>query len=145
MTTETSGPTAKRTVRVLLAEADQDVRERLASHLSGLPSIELVGAEATGNNAIVAAFRSRPDIVLLDLSMPDGERPVPDTIRHLQRVCPGVSVAMLVDKEADARLTPALDAGARESLPKDVSPDGLEALLRRLGPNTFRSGKRPAE
>jgi DNA-binding NarL/FixJ family response regulator len=143
VTTETSGPTAKRTVRVLLAEADQDVRERLAAQLSSLPSVELVGVEATSSNAIIAAYRSQPDIVLLDLTPPG--LTAPETIRHLQRVCPGVSVAMLVDKEEDVRLTPALDAGARESLPKDVSADRLEALLRRLGPNTFKGGRRPAE
>jgi DNA-binding NarL/FixJ family response regulator len=142
VTTETSGPTAKRTVRVILAEGNQDVRERLASHLAGLPTIELVAVESTGNNAILASYKLRPDVVLLDLAPPD--RTAADTIRHLQRVCPGVSVAMLVDKQEDARLTPALDAGARESLPKDVTADGLEAVLRRLGPNTFRDGPAPA-
>lgn len=140
MTTETSGSTAQGTVRVVLSEGDPTARERLASQLAALAFIELVAVEATGNDTILAAFRLRPDIVLLDLTPPD--RTAADTIRHLQRVCPGVSVAMLVDKQEDARLTPALDAGARESVTKDASAERLEAVLRRLGPNNF-PGRRP--
>jgi two-component system response regulator DesR len=136
VTTETSESTARRTFRVVLADGDQTVRERLASQLAGLTFVELVAVEATGNDAIVAAYKLQPDVVLLDLTPPD--RTATDTIRHLQRVCPGVSVAMLVDKQEDARLTPALDAGARESITKDVTAEKLEAVLRRLGPNTFR-------
>jgi DNA-binding NarL/FixJ family response regulator len=49
-------------------------------------------------------------------------------------------VAMLVDQEEDARLTPALDAGARDSLPKSSPPDQLESILRRLGPNSPSGG-----
>jgi NarL family two-component system response regulator LiaR len=142
VTTETSGPTDGETIRVVLSEGDRAARERLAAQLAELTSIDLVAVEATGNDTIVAAYRSRPDIVLLDLTPPD--RTAADTIRHLQRVCPGVSVAMLVDKQEDARLTPALDAGARESVLKDVPAERLEAVLRRLGPNTFPGQQAPA-
>jgi NarL family two-component system response regulator LiaR len=127
---------------VVLSEGDRAARERLASQLADLASVELVAVEATGNDTIVAAYRLRPDIVLLDLTPPD--RPAADTVRHLQRVCPGVSVAMLVDKQEDARLTPALDAGARESVLKDASAERLEAVLRSLGPNQFRGRSTPA-
>jgi two-component system response regulator DesR len=136
VTTETTESTARRTFRVVLADGDQAARERLASQLAGLNFVELVAVEATGNDAIVAAYKLQPDVVLLDLTPPD--RTAADTIRHLQRVCPGVSVAMLVDKQEDARLTPALDAGARESVTKDASAERLEAVLRSLGPNTFQ-------
>lgn len=138
MTTETSQSSPDRHVRVVLAESNPSARESLASHVSGLRGVELLAAEASAGDAIIAAYRLHPDIVLLDLSPPD--RPAPDAIRHLLRVCPGVSVAMLVDQEEDARLTPALDAGARESLPKSSPPDRLESILRRLGPNSFADG-----
>lgn len=138
MTTETSQSSPDRHVRVVLAESDPSTRESIVSHVSGLSGIELVAAESSAGDAIIAAYRLRPDIVLLDLVPPD--RPAPDAIRHLLRVCPGVSVAMLVDQEEDARLTPALDAGARESLSKSSPPDQLESILRRLGPNSFPNG-----
>lgn len=138
MTTETSGTTAGQSVRVLLAEGDAATRDSLVLQVEGLSGIDLVGAEASAADAIISAYRLRPDVVLLDLTPPD--RPAPDTIRHLLRVCPGVSVAMLVDTEEDARLTPALDAGARESLPKSVASEQLESLLRRLGRNTSSRG-----
>ena len=135
VTTEASSSAAPSAVRVLLAEGDAATRESLVSQVEALPGIDLVGAEASAADAIIAAYRLRPDVVLLDLTPPD--RPAPDTIRHLLRVCPGVSVAMLVDNTEDARLTPALDAGARDSLPKSVQAEQLESLLRRLGRNTF--------
>ena len=135
MTTEQIEQAAHRSIRVLIAEGDEDTRRALARQFDGLDGIELVATEASAADAIVAAYRLRPDVVLLDLTPPD--RPAPDTIRHLLRVCPGVSVAMLVDHEEDVRLTPALDAGARESLPKLPPPERLEAVLRRLGVNTF--------
>jgi DNA-binding NarL/FixJ family response regulator len=130
-----SAESADRAVRVVIAEGDVEARNRIAGELSGIAGIDLVAMEASAGDAIIAAYRLRPDVVLLDLTPPD--RTAPDAIRHLLRVCPGVSVAMLVDTEEDARLTPALDAGARESLPKSAPAERLEATLRRLGPNDF--------
>jgi DNA-binding NarL/FixJ family response regulator len=130
-------PEAGRRLRVLITEGDTDARQALARRLEELQDVELVGAEASAADAIIAAYRLKPDIVLLDLTPPD--RKADDTVRHLLRACPGVSVAMLIDSEEDARLTPALDAGARESLPKSASRERLEALLRKLGPNTFQT------
>jgi DNA-binding NarL/FixJ family response regulator len=101
-------------------------------------SCDLVATEGSAGDAIIAA-PAAPDVVLLDLTPPD--RSAPDAIRHLLRARP-VSVAMLVDTEEDARLTPALDAGARESLPArsaerlaaTLRPAGAERLPGRHGP-----------
>ena len=135
MTTERRELTTTRDVRVLVAEGDPDMRRAIARQVEGLRGIDLVATEGNATDAIIATYRLRPDVVLLDLTPPD--RPAPDTIRHLLRVCPGVSVAMLVDQEEDVRLTPALDAGARESILKSASLERLESVVRRLGPNTF--------
>lgn len=132
---------ADRAVRVVIAEGDVDARNRIAGELAGIAGIDLVAMEGSAGDAIIAAYRLRPDVVLLDLTPPD--RTAPDAIRHLLRVCPGVSVAMLVDTEEDARLTPALDAGARESLPKSAPAERFAATLRRLGPNAFAEGGGP--
>jgi NarL family two-component system response regulator LiaR len=133
VTTETTSSDPDHRVRVVLAAADDGARQTLAQQVAGLHGVDLVATEASAGDAIIATYRLHPDVVLLDLASPD--RPAPDTIRHLLRVCPGVSVAMLVDQEEDARLTPALDAGARESLPKSAPPEHLASILRRLGPN----------
>lgn len=125
---------AGRALRVLITEGNADTRRTIAEQLEGLQGVDLIGTEASAADAIIATYRLKPDIVLLDLTPPD--RKADDTVRHLLRACPGVSVAMLIDSEEDARLTPALDAGARESVQKSASRERLEALLRRLGPNT---------
>ena len=128
---------AGRALRVLVTEGNADTRRTIAEQLEGLQGVDLIGTEASAADAIISTYRLKPDIVLLDLTPPD--RKADDTVRHLLRACPGVSVAMLIDGEEDARLTPALDAGARESVQKSASRERLEALLRRLGPNTSAS------
>ncbi len=135
MTTESPQSTGSRTNRVLLAASDPEMRETLRGHLTRLKGIELVGTETTGADAIIAAYRLHPDVILLELTPPD--RSAPETIRHLLRVCPGASIAMLVAEDDDVRLTPALDAGARESLHATAPPEELESVIRRLGHNTF--------
>lgn len=134
MTTENG-----KALRVLLAEGDPTARTSLAEQVAALSGIDLVATEASASDAIIATYRLRPDVVLLDLTPPD--RSAPDAIRHLLRACPGVSVAMLVDKEEAAALTPALDAGARESLAKTDPPEKLESILRKLGHNPFPEGE----
>lgn len=132
MTSETTPSTV---LRVLVAEGDPAVCAGLAQQTAALPGIELVGSENRAGDAILLAFQTKPDVILLDLTPPD--RDAVDTIHHLLRACPGISIVMLVDSSEDARLTPALDAGARDSVLKSVSPERLDALLRRLGPNPF--------
>lgn len=140
MSSQTAVPT---TLRVLLAEGDAAVRDALTQLVLALPNVELVGAEARAGDAILLAFQTKPDVILLDLTPPD--RDAVDTIHHLLRACPGISIVMLVDSSEDARLTPALDAGARDSALKAVSPERLDALLRRLGPNPFSAESPPSE
>lgn len=123
-----------RSLRVLLAEGDDSARVALATRVAEIKGVDLIGSETNAADAIIAAYRSSPDVILLDLSPPD--RPAPDTIRHLLRVCPGVSVALLVEQDEDVRLTPALDAGGRESILKTATTERIESVINKLGPNT---------
>lgn len=122
-----------KTLRVVVADGDVAACQDLVQRLGSLSNVQVVASETTAGNAIVAAYRTKPDAVLLDLTPPD--RPAAETVRHLIAACPGVSVVMLVDRDEDARLTPALDAGARESVLKSAPAERIGAVLARLGPN----------
>ena len=56
VTTETSQSSPDRHVRVVLAESDPNTRESIVSHVSGLSGIELVAAESSAGDAIIAAY-----------------------------------------------------------------------------------------
>ena len=62
----------QRTTRVLIIEDSQIVQAVLARNLSAIPSVEVAGVACTGRSGINAIRELRPDVVLLDLTMPDG-------------------------------------------------------------------------
>jgi DNA-binding NarL/FixJ family response regulator len=117
-----------RRVRVLIADDQALFREALAALLTVQPGIEVVGEAADGREAVAAAGRLRPDVVLMDLRMPvlDGVA----ATRQLRVDHPGVRVLALTTFDGDDEVFPALRAGAVGYLLKDVSTHRLvEAVL----------------
>jgi DNA-binding NarL/FixJ family response regulator len=117
-----------RRVRVLIADDQALFREALAALLTVQPGIEVVGEAADGREAVAAAGRLRPDVVLMDLRMPvlDGVA----ATRQLRVDHPGVRVLALTTFDGDDEVFPALRAGAVGYLLKDVSTERLvEAVL----------------
>jgi DNA-binding NarL/FixJ family response regulator len=86
----------------------------------------VVAEAADGDSAVEAVLRERPDVCLLDVSMPGGGIAAAGT---LARVAPATAVVMLTVSAAAEDLLEALRAGARGYLPKDMSPDRLPAAL----------------
>jgi DNA-binding NarL/FixJ family response regulator len=104
------------------------VRDGLARLLEGYEDIELLGAAADGNEAVIAARRANPDVVLMDLEMP-----VMDGIEATRRILsnrPQTRIVVLTSFADRERIVAALDAGACGYLLKDADADELVSYIR---------------
>jgi two-component system, NarL family, response regulator LiaR len=125
--------TGTEAIRVLIVDDHAVVRQGLRTFLelhddrSGLP-IEVVGEAANGVEAADLARRLQPDVVLLDLVMPemDGIRATSEICRH----SPRSRVIILTSFGDDDRVFPAIRAGAQGYLLKDIAPAELVRAVR---------------
>ncbi|HWW95791.1 MAG TPA: response regulator transcription factor [Vicinamibacteria bacterium] len=111
------------TIRVLICEDHALFREGLRAILRDHTHIEIVGDATTGREAVEKAKRQRPDVVLMDLEMP--EMSGLEATRRIVQADPGVKVLVLTlydDEEVVARC---LDAGAAGYVLKDGPSDQL--------------------
>jgi NarL family two-component system response regulator LiaR len=115
-------------IRVLLVDDHAVVRQGLRAFLQLQPDVEVVGEAAGGAAAVAAASEHTPDVVLLDLVMPDGDGIV--ALRALAEAVPGARVLVLTSFADDDRLFAAMQAGAAGYLLKDVEPDRLAEAIR---------------
>jgi DNA-binding NarL/FixJ family response regulator len=109
-------------VRVLIADGQELVRAGFRSLLESGGRIIVVGEASTGEEAVAEARRLRPDVVLLDATLP-GLNCVEATGRMLAD--PGIAVMLLTATEQDERIFATLRAGARGLLLKDTEPAEL--------------------
>ena len=116
------------TIRVLLVDDHEVVREGLRSFLSLQDGLEVAGEAADGEQAVREAERLRPDVILMDLVMPrlDGV----GAMRELRRRLPASRVIVLTSFADDERLLPAIQAGAAGYLLKNVAPQELARAVR---------------
>jgi two-component system, NarL family, response regulator LiaR len=117
-------------IRVLLVDDHQVVRQGLRAFLQLQPDVEVVGEAAGGEAAVAAASAGRPDVVLMDLLMPEGDGVV--AIRALGEAAPGARVVVLSSFADDERIFAAMQAGAAGYLLKDVDPDALAEAVREV-------------
>jgi DNA-binding NarL/FixJ family response regulator len=115
-------------LRVLIADDQRVVREGLTMLVGLIEGCEVVGAAADGAEAVELAERDHPDVVLMDLRMPqvDGA----EATRRLRSTLPDVKVLVLTTYADDESLFPALQAGARGYLTKDASAEEIEQAIR---------------
>jgi DNA-binding NarL/FixJ family response regulator len=113
--------------RVLIADDDDLIRAGLVELLSGEPEIEIVGEAATGREAVEAARRLDPDVVLMDVRMPDLDGI--GATRELARAAPRARVLILTTFEQDDYVFGALRAGASGFLLKRTRPEELVAAV----------------
>jgi DNA-binding NarL/FixJ family response regulator len=105
-------------VRVLVADDQQVVRDGLCLLLGAL-GIEVVGTAIDGNDAVRQAVAAMPDIVLMDLNMPNCDGV--EATRRIVRQQPDVHVVVLTAFSEDENVMAALRAGARGFLTKNAS------------------------
>lgn len=115
-------------IRVLLVDDHPVVRRGLSAVLEGAPDVEIVGAVDNGAQAADDAGTTQPDVVLMDLSMPDMDG-VEATAAVLAR-CPDVRVVVLTAFAENARILAALNAGAVGYLLKDSDPNDVIRAVR---------------
>ena len=123
-------------IRVLLAEDHAMVRAGLAELLENRDDIEVVGEASNGSEAVDRAVDVEPDVVLMDLSMPEMDGI--EATRRIAAALPGTNVVVLTSFSDRERILEALDAGAVGYLLKDLAPDelhrGIQAAARGESP-----------
>ncbi len=117
-------------IRVLIVDDIPETRDHLAKLLGFEGDIEVVGSAASGAEALEQAGRLQPDVVLMDINMPDMDG-ITATERLSSEVPTASVVMMSVQGEADY-LRRSMLAGAREFLVKPFSSDELTASIRQV-------------
>ncbi|QHT60956.1 response regulator transcription factor [Paenibacillus lycopersici] len=117
-------------IKLLLADDHAMVRKGLHVFLATQTDMTLVGEAATGQETLEQAALLQPDIVLMDLNMPvlNGI----EATRQLKRAHPAIKVIVLTSFADQDHALPAIRAGARGYLLKDIEPDELASAIRRV-------------
>jgi DNA-binding NarL/FixJ family response regulator len=115
-------------IRILLVDDHPVVRHGVRGMLDAEPDLTVVGEASSGAAGVAAAAELAPDVVLMDLRMPDGDG-VEATGRILARL-PRTRVVVLTTYETDRDILRAIEAGACGYLLKDASPAELADAVR---------------
>ena len=117
------------TVRVLIADDHPVVRQGLRSFLETVDGIDVVGDAADGEEAVQLAGELAPDVVLMDLAMPNVDGI--EATRRISESAPDVKVIALTSFATDDKVFPAIRAGAAGYLLKEAEPSEVaEAIFK---------------
>jgi DNA-binding NarL/FixJ family response regulator len=121
------------TIRVVLADDQELVRAGFRMILADEDGIDVVGEAANGQEAVAAASRLHPDVIVMDVRMP-----VVDGVEATRRIAADPSLArsrvlVLTTFDADEHVVEALRAGASGFLLKDVTPSDFVKAIRIVG------------
>lgn len=114
-------------IRVMVVDDHTMVRRGLATFLKVFDELELAGEAASGEAAIELCGQIRPDVILMDLMMPDMDGAT--ATRLIRQQYPGVQVIALTSSKEQEMVQSALRAGAIGYLLKDVSADELARAI----------------
>ena len=122
-----TSPTVTKVARVLIADDQTLFRTGLARLLDEDPRVEVVGQAVDGADALKQAAALKPDVLLMDLKMPnlDGV----EATRRMVSEQPGVKVLILSTFDADSYVLKALGAGASGYVLKDSQPDAIVSSI----------------
>lgn len=117
-------------ITILLADDHAMVRRGLHVFLSTQTDMKVVGEASNGQEAIEQAEKLQPDVVLMDLHMPvlDGI----ETARRLRTILPGIRVIVLTSFSDQDHVIPAVRAGVKGYLMKDIEPEDLAVAIRNV-------------
>lgn len=115
--------------RLLVADDHVLFREGLVRLLSDQPDLEVVAEAASGTEAIALARQTQPDLILLDIDMPECDGLV--ALRFIRRYLPKTPIVMLTVYDDDEKLFAAVRSGAQGYLLKSIRAAELVAAIRR--------------
>ncbi len=115
-------------IRILVADDHPIVRDGLIAILSTQPDFEVVGKAGTGTEAVQGAESLKPDVLLLDLEMPEMDGV--ETLRRLREIGSPVRAIVFTAFDTDERIVGAVQAGAQGYLLKGVPREEIFNAIR---------------
>ena len=119
---------AAKRIKVVLVEDTEVVRMGLAALLGTAPRLQIVGEAGSVAVGIETCTRVRPDVVLLDLRLPDGTGF--EACRRILQLLPDTRVLILTSAVSDAMVDEAIRSGAHGYLLKEIDGRGLISAIR---------------
>jgi DNA-binding NarL/FixJ family response regulator len=123
-------------IRVLIIDDHTMVRKGIQMLLESYPDIEVVGEGEDGHEAAVLAQQLRPDVILMDLSMPEGLDGLSASKKILDD-CPGTRIIALTMHEEEVYIQQAIRIGARGYILKNSRSDLLVTAIREVHKGRF--------
>jgi len=117
-------------IKVLLADDHSIVRAGLRRLVEESPDMEVVAEAADGRNAIQQIHKTRPDVAVVDISMPDMDGL--EVISQLQSIYPKLPIIILTMYEEEQYVVRAFEAGAMGYLTKRSAPEQLVKAIRKV-------------
>ena len=115
-------------IRLLLVDDHAVVRKGLRGFLELMDGFEVVGEGSNGTDAVSLAQQLQPDVVLMDLIMPEMDGI--EATRRIMAANPGIKILILSSFGDDDNVFPAIQAGALGYVLKDISPNDLAEAIR---------------
>ena len=117
-------------LRVLVVDDHRLFAEAIKHLLASADGLEVVGASATGEDAVEVARRERPDLILMDFELPgiDGI----EATRAVKAAMPATHIVMVTAYEDSTLIARAVEAGASGFVPKSLGPDELVEAIHRV-------------
>src|SRR5215210_4867664 len=126
-------------IRVLIADDHALFRYGIRAMLGSVPGFEVVGEAATGEEAVTLATSLRPDVVLMDIQMPDLNGI--EATRHILKDSPGVGIVVVTMFEEDDSVLSAMRAGARGYVLKGADAEEVVKVIRAVAEGEAHFGQ----
>lgn len=119
----------KQLISVFIVDDHAVVRQGIRAFLQALPDMEVVGEAENGTQAVELALQTAPDVVLMDLVMPDMDGV--EATRRVKSASPRTQVVIFTSYYRDEYIFPAIRAGALSYILKDADPAELAEAIRK--------------
>ena len=124
------GTSQKRKLRVLIADDVQETRRNTRLMLATIDDVEVVAIASNGVQAVQLATENHPDIVLLDINMPEMDGL--SAFREISKIHPDIGCIIISAEKETAILQSAISVGVQEYLVKPFTVDELESAVMRV-------------